>query len=199
LRLQTRDNPILRGSEEAMDCPHCNETIADDSQSCPACGHLLEARTCDRHPDREAHGVCVICGTAVCDEDNHPQSKHYLCEQHAQIPMREGWAQVYMTNDDMEAELIRDNLVADGIDAQVFSQKDHFALPVDLGDLSPVRVLVPAYDWEVAEQLIAGHSDGHGELSFACPNCGEAYSEGETICPACGEALPTPASQRPSA
>jgi len=107
--------------------------------------------------------------------------------------MRQGWAQVYSTNDDMEAELIRDNLQADGIDAQVLSQKDHFALPVDLGDLAQVRVLVPAYDWEVAEQLITGHLDHDGEINFACPNCGEPYGEGETVCASCGEALPTAA------
>jgi len=176
-----------------MECPHCHETIADDAQSCPACGHLFEPRTCDRHADREAKGVCAICATAVCEECNHPQSAHYLCERHANIPMRQGWAQVYSTNDDMEAELIRDNLQADGIDAQVLSQKDHFALPVDLGDLAQVRVLVPAYDWEVAEQLITGHLDHDGEINFACPNCGEPYGEGETVCASCGEALPTAA------
>src|SRR5687768_11609481 len=54
-----------------MTCPNCSETIADDSDACPACGRLHSPLECERHPEREANGHCVICGTAVCDECNH--------------------------------------------------------------------------------------------------------------------------------
>ena len=172
-----------------MTCPNCNETIADDANACPACGRLHETLECERHPDRIAGGHCVICGTAVCEECNHPQSCHYVCEVHAAVPLESGWAQVYTTDDEVEAGLLKENLGADGVEARVLSQKDHFSFAVDLGDLSKVRVLVPAYDYEVARQLIEGHLEPSGEIAFACPNCGEAYEPEETACAACGTEL----------
>jgi hypothetical protein len=77
-----------------------------------------------------------------------------------------GWAQIYSTSDDLEAELIRDNLEAEGVDARILSQKDHFSLPVDLGDLSPVRILVPAFAYEEAERLLDEHRDELGQVAF---------------------------------
>lgn len=82
------------------------------------------------------------------------------------MPVTQGWALVYTTSDDLEAQLIRDNLQAEGVDARVLSQKDHYSIPVDLGDLSPVRVLVPAYSYSDAAALIAEHTNAAGELRF---------------------------------
>ena len=106
------------------------------------------------------------------------------------MPLVEGWAQVYAASDDVVAQLIRDNLRAEGVDAQVFSQKDHFAFAVDLGDLSPVRVLVPADEYEAAQRIVREHMDLRGELRFACPNCGEPFEPGATRCAVCGAPLP---------
>lgn len=52
------------------------------------------------------------------------------------------------------------------MDARVLSQKDHFSLPVDVGDLSPVRVLVPAYAYDEAQRLLAEHRDASGDVAF---------------------------------
>lgn len=153
-----------------MDCPHCGDRIAADAEACPACGHLHVAAACSNHADRPATGQCVICGQAVCEECNKGGDTHFLCEAHASIPVVQGWAQVYTTSDDLEAQLIRDNLQAEGIDSRVLSQKDHFAVPVDLGDLSPVRVLVPAYDYTEAAELITGHLNASGEVQFGEEN-----------------------------
>ncbi|HSL70585.1 MAG TPA: DUF2007 domain-containing protein [Longimicrobiales bacterium] len=101
-----------------------------------------------------------------------------------------GWAQVYSAADDLDASLIRDNLTAEGIEARVLSQRDHYSFAVDLGELNEVRVLVPAFDYEPARQLLESHTGEEGEVTFACPNCGEAYESGETRCSACGAALP---------
>lgn len=152
--------------ESTQSCPHCGETIAADAEACPACGHLHIAEQCDRHGDREAKGVCVICDAALCDDCNCGGETHFICEDHRQIPVEQGWAQVYTTSDDLEAQLIRGNLEEAGVDARVLSQKDHFAVPVDLGDLSPVRVMVPAFSYEEAMHLIAMHMDGAGEVRF---------------------------------
>src|SRR5262245_61366604 len=116
-------------------CPHCGETIDTESESCPACGQLQANAACERHPEREAEGVCVICGRALCEECNQPQGRHFACDQHTEVPLISGWAQVYSAADDVEAELIRDNLTADGIEARVLSQQDHYSFAVELGDL----------------------------------------------------------------
>jgi hypothetical protein len=147
-------------------CDHCGERIAGDAEACPACGELREARQCARHGDRQAKGQCVVCGSAVCAGCNKGGDTHYLCETHHTIPVVEGWAQIYTTSDDIEAQLIRENLEAEGVDARVLSQKDHFSLPVDLGDLSPVRVLVPAYAYEDAQRVLADHRDARGDIAF---------------------------------
>jgi hypothetical protein len=152
---------------DTQTCPHCGETIASDAEACPACGHLHVEANCMKHPDRKAEGECVICGDALCEDCNRGGDKHFLCEVHCEIPIEQGWAQVYTASDDLEAQLIRDHLEAEGLDARILSQKDHFAVPVDMGDLSPVRVLVPAYDYTEAIDLIRSHTEPDGSVSFA--------------------------------
>jgi hypothetical protein len=147
-------------------CDHCGEKIASDADACPACGDLREARMCSRHDDRDAIGVCVVCGLAVCESCNKSRETHFLCDTHRNIPVVGGWAQIYTTSDDLEAQLIRENLEAEGVDARILSQKDHFSIPVDFGDLSPVRVLVPAYAYQEAEQVLAAHRNASGEVAF---------------------------------
>jgi RNA polymerase subunit RPABC4/transcription elongation factor Spt4 len=149
-----------------VNCDHCDELIASDSEACPACGSLRESRQCAVHSDKAGEGLCVICGTALCDDCNRAGDSYFVCETHKAIPVVGGWAQIYSTSDDLEADLIRENLEAEGIDSRVLSQKDHFSLPVDLGDLSPVRVLVPAYDYEAAEDVLAEHRNAQGEVAF---------------------------------
>lgn len=174
---------------ELRECSNCEQQFDASEPSCPACGQLVEPVQCARHPDRRAEGVCVICGRAVCEECDRSEEVHYLCPDHADVPVIEGWAQVYTTGDDVEAQLIRENLQADGIDSEVLSQKDH-TFAVELGDLSPVRVLVPAYEYARALQLVEQRKDADGEVSFACPECGEAYEAGESTCTSCGALLP---------
>lgn len=147
-------------------CPHCGEQIASDADACPACGELRTEKTCAQHAEKRAEGQCVVCGRALCEECNRGGDQHYLCMDHSNIAVVQGWAQVYSTADDLAAELIRENLKAEGVDARVLSQKDHFSIPVDLGDFSPVRVLVPAYAYADAASLIAEHMDETGEVRF---------------------------------
>lgn len=102
--------------------------------------------------------------------------------------MIQGWAQIYTTTREFEAQLLRDNLGAEGIDARIFSQRDNM-LSVDLGELSIVRLLVPVWDYDQALGLIREHMDQSGEVSFACPECGEAYEPGSESCSSCGAEL----------
>lgn len=175
--------------EASRSCERCGETIAADAEACPACGALREPARCDRHPDREALGRCALCGVTLCESCDAGRSPYYQCEDHADVPIVEGWAQVLSLADEVQAHLIEENLRAEGIDARVLSQKDVSAFPVGFGELSKVRVLVPTHAWMEAERVLEAHSDAVGEVTFGCPNCGEPYDEAESVCSKCGEAL----------
>ena len=177
--------------ESIIRCPRCEQDADASDATCAACGQFLSERAaCARHPARTAEGVCVVCGDPVCDECDPTDEVHYTCPNHRTVPVIEGWAQIYTTSDAMEAELIKENLQSEGLDAAVLSQKDR-SFTVDFGELSPVRILVPAYEYLDAMQVIATHMDRRGEVSFACPTCGEAFEPGDAICATCGAELPT--------
>jgi hypothetical protein len=171
----------------AIECDRCGSEFAG-ADACPGCGRIVAELACDRHPERAAVGRCVLCARALCKECSYEERRVTLCGEHREIPVIEGWAQVYSTTSEMEAQLVRDNLRAEGIEAQVFSQRD-MMFNVDLGELSIVRVLVPSWEYEQALALIQSHMDVDGEVAFACASCGESYESGARECLACGAAL----------
>lgn len=175
--------------ERTRRCERCGETIAAEANTCPACGHLATPTACDRHTERTAEGRCALCGRALCGECDRGRRPYHLCDEHAGIPVIEGWAQVVALPDEVEARLIEENLRAEGLEARLLDQKDHSAFPVEFGDLARVRVLVPTYAWGEAERILAAHRDAAGEVSFGCPNCGRPSEEDERVCASCGEAL----------
>ena len=179
----------LPGADTDRECDNCGAAMPADADACPVCGQLTAATPCANHPDREAEGACVVCGQALCAACDHGQGTEYLCEAHERVGVTDGWAEVYSANDELDADLVRDNLQAAGIDAQVLSQKDHFSFTVDLGDLARVRVLVPAFDYEAARQTLAQHEVTVGDVTMACPACGPPYAAGDAICGACGASL----------
>lgn len=181
--------PSCGTTPESIRCARCGETF-EASDACPVCGLASSAFPCDLHPDMEAEGRCVLCGAAVCKKCRHGDQHTYLCVEHADAVVIQGWAQVYTTTSEVEAGLLRENLIAEGIDAQIYSQKDNM-LSVDLGELSIVRLLVPAWEYNQAQQVIRDHMDRDGEVSFACPECGEAYEPGAEACAACGAVIST--------
>lgn len=187
-------------ADDLQRCPNCGEESAEGfvcgrcgeeyrgGDACPVCGAIGKEQFCARHADRQAVGLCVICGTSVCEECAEGEHHAYLCPEHRTVPVIQGWAQVYSTNAEFDAQLVRENLLSEGIDAQIFSQKDRI-LTVDLGELAIVRVLVPVWEYGPALQLIRDHMDTEGEVGFACPACGEAYEPEATECTNCGAAL----------
>lgn len=170
-------------------CPNCDQEIDAESESCPACGTLFVEAFCDAHGERRAVGACIICGRRVCEDCGSAERGYCVCSAHSDIPVFEGWAQVYTTSEELEAQLIRDNLQAEGIDAEILSQKDR-TLTFDLGDFAHIRVLVPAFSWLDARRVLQGRMDEVGEVSFACPSCGAAYEAGDVTCRSCGAELP---------
>ena len=177
--------------ESMIRCPRCEQDVDATDPACPACGHIHgEKPLCARHANRRASGICVVCGDAVCQECDPTEDLHYTCPDHHAVSVIEGWAQIYTTSDSVEANLIKENLQSEGLDAAVLSQKDN-SFSVELGDLSPVRILVPAYEYLDAMQVLSSHMDDRGEVVFACPTCGEAFEPGDATCRSCGTELPT--------
>jgi len=179
--------PVCGQEATEHHCPRC-DTVFQSGDACPACGALLHEAPCEAHPARAAEARCVICGRALCSLCRRDDGRIGLCAEHAGVPIIQGWAQVYSTTSEFEAQLVRDNLRAEGISAQVYSQKDR-AFSVDLGELSIVRILVPVWEYAQAMQLIRDRMDADGEVAFACPACGEAYDPGARECASCGGRL----------
>ncbi|WP_420125394.1 putative signal transducing protein [Longimicrobium sp.] len=153
----------VEAPEATFTCPRCGAEYAG-GDACPSCGFLQAPVPCDDDPSRNAAYRCVLCGRTVCGSD--PAGKRAaLCDLHAHVPIIEGWAQVYTTGDPLEADLIVQNLQAEGIDAQVYSQKDDHAFPVDIGELSIVRVLAPVWEFGEAMDLVESYTSGDGEIS----------------------------------
>lgn len=170
-----------------VQCAHCGQEY-QGADACPACGRFVAEHGCDTHAASPAVGRCVLCGEAVCSECGHEETRLILCAEHREVPVIEGWAQVYSTTSEFEAQLLRENMHAEGLGAQVYSQKDS-AFNVDLGELSIVRLLVPVWEYGHALQVIRDHMDASGEVAFACSSCGEAFETGARECTACGAAL----------
>ncbi len=181
--------PACAGGGDSLTCRRCGEEFRS-AEACPACGQGVGRIECDRHPGVEADGRCVICGRASCEECGGTNRRVHLCADHVGVPVIQGWAQIYSNTSEFEAQLLRDNLTAEGIEARIFSQKDAM-FSVDLGELSIVRILVPAWDYERGQKVIRDHMDADGEVAFACPSCGEAYEPEMDACSSCGASLAT--------
>jgi Putative prokaryotic signal transducing protein len=174
--------------ETTTTCSRCGAQYTG-GDACPSCGLLPSPVPCEDDPREQASYRCVLCGRTVCGYG--PSGKHAaLCTLHDSIPVIGEWAQVYGTGDGIEADLIVQNLQAEGVDAQVYDQKDDNVFPVDLGELAIVRVLVPVWEFERAIDLVQSYTNSAGGVTFACPNCGEVYEPGQTQCGNCGAALP---------
>ncbi|HSU14372.1 hypothetical protein [Longimicrobium sp.] len=175
-------------TEATYTCPRCDAEYTSGDDACPLCGAIREGEVpCDDDPGRMAHSRCVICGRAVCGD--RPEGRQAaLCPDHRDIPVIEGFAQVYTNSNEFAAQLVVENLRAEGLDATLFSQSDR-SFPMDLGELSIARVLVPTFQYEQALQIIREYMDTEGEVTFACPSCGDVYEPGQETCTNCGAQL----------
>jgi len=177
--------------EQTFGCPRC-EGEYTEGDACPSCGALRVPVPCDDDPARQAHSRCVICGRALCGGDADAQPA--LCADHRHVVVIEGFSQVYTDNDELSARLVVENLRAEGIEAQLYSQTSQ-SFPMDMGELSIARVLVPVWEHQQALELIQSYMDTEGEVVFACPACGEVYEPGAETCASCGAPLAEPAEE----
>lgn len=69
--------------------------------------------------------------------------------------MDEGWVEVYVTYDSIEAEMIKDLLESGGIPVVLGSSKVG-PYPVNIGKMGEIRILVRRKDKVTAEEVIEG-------------------------------------------
>lgn len=78
----------------------------------------------------------------------------------------EGWVSAFHCSTDFEADLVRDRLDEAGIAAVVLTQRDH-SFNLNVGDLSPVHVMVKPDDLEAARAITADAGVSDAELEAA--------------------------------
>ncbi|MEM1270425.1 MAG: DUF2007 domain-containing protein [Bacteroidota bacterium] len=90
------------------------------------------------------------------------------------------WTSIFETNTDYEADLVRDRLDSAGIDAVVFTQRDH-AFNLTIGDLAKVHVMVRPADAGRARATLEETPFTEEELAAAAaaadPDAADAHSE----------------------
>jgi hypothetical protein len=179
--------PECAARAEIHVCARCAERYVG-STACLACGTLRVPAECDGHPGHEAIGCCVVCSRALCVSCATDDHRVYRCADHRDVRVIEGWAQVYSTARDFDAWLVRESLRAEGIDAQIYSQRDR-TFSVELGELSIVRLLVPVWEYETARELIRSQQTDGAEQGTGCATCGEPNEPGAGECRSCGAPL----------
>ncbi len=81
----------------------------------------------------------------------------------------EDWIAIFTTSTDFEADLVRDRLDAAGIAAVVLTQRDH-SFNLNVGDMSPVRVMIKPEDVDAARGVINEQPFSDAELTEAAMN-----------------------------
>lgn len=93
-------------------------------------------------------------------------------------PRYEGWVSVFESGTDFEGDLVRDRLGDEGISAVVYTQRDH-VFNLNVGDLSPVHVMVPPEQEAAARRIVAETPATDAELEAAAmaadPHAPDAY------------------------
>ncbi len=80
---------------EMLVCEHCQNPANESDEFCPNCGSVFaEGIVCNKHPGREAQGVCIICSIALCKACGGRVNDLFLCAQHSQYEIYEGMARV---------------------------------------------------------------------------------------------------------
>jgi hypothetical protein len=146
--------------EEIFVCDNCNNEIDKDDTWCTNCGIFFEAteEKCSDHKST-AIGKCLICEKTLCGKDSTTVKNKLFCKDHDNYKFLDnGWARVYETGHDWEAELIKQELENNNIPAVVDNHKDH-TRQFTVGHMSSIYILVPFEDVLDAESVLVSHKN----------------------------------------
>ncbi len=100
---------------------------------------------------------CAVCGSNLCTDCRRGGRRTALCGEHEHVRLISAWAEAARCTDEVEAEVLAGRLRVADVDVQVFSQKDH-ANVVAFGALALVRVLVPVFQLQEAQRILAAET-----------------------------------------
>lgn len=97
-------------------CSNCNNEIGEGDDFCPHCGAIFaENVVCERHPEIEASGACIVCAVPCCDECGMLVNDRFLCNRHSSYEIFEGMVRVYTSLDEADTELAKGCLEEAGL------------------------------------------------------------------------------------
>lgn len=166
--LQCADCGIALVPGPLLRCPACEEPISSDDVFCDTCGTLVLPEDAPNLPDCEAHaGVaavagCVVCGIPLCEECMTEADGKHFCRKDEHVVVQQGYAIVFRTANEYEADMLVANLQGADIPALVFNQHDHSYF-VGVGALALVNVMVPAHQTRQALEIIEAIMSESGE------------------------------------
>ena len=127
----SRDRPMISlpfnmGKEKTQKliCSHCDNPVEKSDEFCPECGSLfVRGRHCSNHPQIEAEGACVICRHPYCSRCGKFSMQKFLCNNHGGYEMYEGFARIFGTLDDTQAQFADSCLKKAGMHPLLFSKR----------------------------------------------------------------------------
>ncbi len=141
-----------------MRCVQCELPVDHARSFCLHCGALQRDRLhepleCEHHAGESAIGLCIVCGKPVCGDCAVASDGRVVCDVVDHRSKASHWSSIYSSDFVFESEMIRQNLMNAGIEADIFSFGDHletFWLP----DARFVHVMVPAHERAKALELL---------------------------------------------
>jgi hypothetical protein len=157
---QLPEEPIV----EVEECGNCSGEVVVGSDYCPHCGllRMAEKLACQRHPERNAEAVCVICSAPLCPECRITKNKRAFCVDHKNVEVSEDWAVAFQSTDYYLANLVRGKLENAGItvaprnNASIGFMADGF-IETAIGRTIlkyPVKVFVPVQQYLEAVEIV---------------------------------------------
>lgn len=141
-----------------MRCVQCGVPLEHVRSFCLHCGtlqedNLHEPLECGNHAGQRAVGLCIVCGKPVCGDCAVTSEGRMLCDVVDHRTKATSWSSIHRSDFVFESDMIRQNLINAGIEAKIFSFRDHLET-FWLQDTQFVRVMVPAHEREKALGLL---------------------------------------------
>jgi hypothetical protein len=149
-------------------CDNCELEIEVNSEFCPRCGSIfIEEVKCEKHPENEAEGVCVICAGPGCYECGNTSNNIFLCNEHKHYDIFEGMAKVFGTSDEINIQFVKKCLEENDLHPFIYSKKSsqmqlggidysliNISADSDNKVLNEIKLLVPCGEVIEAEKVI---------------------------------------------
>ncbi len=144
-------------------CPGCGTTQLESATHCIRCGRLFRSSACAVHRASIAERACLICSRTLCRACRFGSRHASVCQDHEEVRIIQGWAEVAQYPDEVTALLTTERLRSHDIEATILSQKDRWHV-VSFGGLAVIRVLVPASMFVEARRVLDSRSDSSSGL-----------------------------------